>query len=174
MSQVDLDKGDFSVSYEFGVEQVARLGQAFVPGLPTLPIGTERYTIRGGGSQSLQIAEGDRIQVIDREGLQPGEVLLFNSSGISQAGFLGSKSGGSPTGLQSIVKSQEKSAKRLDTMLQKLGCDLNSAEVVHIFEEASPSGNTVNFVAECDGLLVVCAPGEQMQAFEQNLSLIHI
>ena len=120
MSQVDLDKGDFSVSYEFGVEQVTRLGQAFVPGLPTLPAGTERYTIPGGGSQSLQIAEGDRIQVIDREGLQPGEVLLFNSNGISQAGFLGSKSGGSATGLQSIVKSQEKSAKRLDTMLQKL------------------------------------------------------
>ena len=156
------------MSYDFGVEQAARIGQAYVPGLPTLPIDTERYTIRGGGSQSLQIAEGDRIQVIDREGLQPGEILLFNSNGVSQAGFLGSKSGGSATGLQSIVKSQEKSAQRLDTILQRLGCDLNTAEVVHIFEEASPSGNTVNFVAECDGLLVVCAPGEQMQAFEQN------
>ena len=119
MCRGPLNKGDFWLSYDFGVEQAARIGQAYVPGLPTLPIGTERYTIRGGGSQSLQIAEGDRIQVIDREGLQPGEILLFNSNGISQAGFLGSKSGGSATGLQSIVKSQEKSAQRLDTMLQK-------------------------------------------------------
>ena len=54
MSRVPLNKGDFWLSYDFGVEQAARIGQAYVPGLPTLPIDTERYTIRGGGSQSLQ------------------------------------------------------------------------------------------------------------------------
>ena len=156
------------MSYGFGLEEAARIGRASVPGLPILPAGTERYTVQGGGSQSLQIAKGDRIQVIDREGLQPGEIVLFDSNGVSRAGFLGSKSSGSASGLQSIVQRQEKSAERLGKALKVSGCDLGSAEVVKIFQDASPSGNTVNFVAECDGLLVVGAPGEQMQAFEQN------
>ena len=156
------------MSYGFGVEEASSIGQARVPGLPTLPAGTERYTIEGGGSQSLQILKGDRIQVVDLEGLQPGEIALFDSNGVSQAGFLGSKSKGSATGLQSIVNRQTKTAKNLGSILRKFGCDLNSAEVVKIFQEASPAGNSVNFVAECAGFLVVAAPGDQMRAYEQN------
>ena len=93
---------------------------------------------------------------------------MFDSNGVSQAGFLGSKSKGSATGLQSIVNRQTKTAKHLGSILRKLGCDLSSAEVVKIFQEDSPAGNSVNFVAECAGFLVVAAPGDQMRAYEQN------
>ena len=153
------------LSYGFGIEEASRIGQAFVPGLPILPSGTERYTVIGGGSQSVKIAKGDRIQIIDREGLQPGEVVLFDSNGVGLAGYLGSNSKTNAIGLLAITQGHERSARRLQTVLQRLGCDLASAEAIKIFEDSSPSGNTVIFEAECDGVLIVAAPGEKMQAF---------
>ena len=132
------------MSYGFGLEEATRIGLTSVPGLPILPAGTERYTVQGGGSRSLQIAKGDRIQVIDREGLQPGEIVLFDANGVSRAGFLGSKSSGSASGLQSIIQRKEKSAERLGKALKVSGCDLGSAEVIHIFQDVSDIFTYVN------------------------------
>ena len=103
---------DVILAYGSGLEKAAKIGQVYVPGLPILPIGTERYSISGGGSQTVQIVKGDNIELVDREGLQPGEITFFDSNGISRASYLGVESDGSANGLQVILQSKEASAKR--------------------------------------------------------------
>jgi len=48
------------------------------PGLPILPHGVERHPVPGGGSRALPISKGDLITVVDREGLQPAELVFFS------------------------------------------------------------------------------------------------
>ena len=45
------------------------------PGVRSLPVGMERYRVAGGGSAVFRVYEGDRLQVVNVEGRQPGEVL---------------------------------------------------------------------------------------------------
>lgn len=37
--------------------------------MPVLPHGVERYPVPGGGSRTVSIRKGDKISVLDREGL---------------------------------------------------------------------------------------------------------
>jgi aminomethyltransferase len=59
------------------------------PGLRSLPFGTERYVVRGGGSLTVRIAAGDRLKLVDIEGLQPAELLATGPDGRPDTGILG-------------------------------------------------------------------------------------
>ena len=150
------------MAYSFGVEKEDTRGKVIYPGLPTLPKGLERYTIPGGGSLSLKIFQNDEIKLIDCEGLQAAELVLFNSNGIGRAKFFGARSNGKATGLQKILQQNETSARYVLANLQKLGCDLGNAEAAKVFGIGSTAGSEVNFVAECDGWLLIGAPGKPM------------
>ena len=59
------------------------------PGLRSLPFGTERYVVKGGGSLTVRIAAGDRLKLVDIEGLQPAELLATATDGRADTGILG-------------------------------------------------------------------------------------
>ena len=65
------------------------------PGLRSLPPGTERYVVKGGGSLTVRIAAGDRLKLVDIEGLQPAELLASGTDGRADTGILGI-AGGKP------------------------------------------------------------------------------
>ena len=71
-------------------------GGILSPGLPILPHGTERYPVPGGGSRAVRIERGDEISVLDREGLQPAELVFFAPDGTSDAGMIGAAGGRDP------------------------------------------------------------------------------
>ena len=75
-------------------ERPTKLGQAIVPGLPLLAHGVERHVVPGGGSRGIKIDKGDEITVVDREGLQLGEMVFFAPDGSSDAGMIGAKGSG--------------------------------------------------------------------------------
>ena len=56
-------------------------GGVITSGLPVLVPGVERHPIPGGGSRAVSIAMGDEISVLDREGLQTGELVFFAPDG---------------------------------------------------------------------------------------------
>ncbi len=64
------------------------------PGLPIMPHGTERHPVPGGGSRAVPIYKGDEVSVMDRQGLQPGEMVFFTPDGKSDAGMLGASTKG--------------------------------------------------------------------------------
>ena len=65
------------------------------PGLRSLPFGTERYVVKGGGSLTVRIAAGDRLKLVDIEGLQAAELLATGADGRADTGMLGI-AGGKP------------------------------------------------------------------------------
>ena len=138
------------------------------PGLPILPHGTERHPIPGGGSRALRIERGDEIAILDREGLQPGELVFFAPDGSSGAAMIGASSAGRPEGVMSVLSSPARSAVRVRKALDAAGFDLARAEAVRVFAEGSRPGDMASFTAACDGLLIAAAPGGPMEPDQQD------
>ena len=132
------------------------------PGLPILPHGTERHPIPGGGSRAVPIYKGDEISVLDREGLQPGELVFFTPAGKSDPGMLGASGSGRPDGVISVLDNGSVSGKRVAQALDKAGFKLGDAQAIRVFAEGSNAGDMATFVAHCDGLLIIAAPGGPM------------
>jgi aminomethyltransferase len=61
------------------------------PGLRTLPPGVERYFVRGGGLSILEVLPEDKLEIINDEGKQTCEVVVFNSKGKSDLSILNLK-----------------------------------------------------------------------------------
>ncbi len=143
-----------------------------VPGLPILPPGVERHPIPAGGSRALDLRAGDDVTVVDRQGLQPAEVLFFDPKGRSQLGALGLTARGAPTALQAALTrgshQGDGSGPRVLDALTKAGFDLGRAEAAVLFAEGSRAGDAETLHAEADGLLIVCTVGGAMAADGQD------
>ena len=50
------------------------------PGLNVLPLGVERHVVNGGGLTGLQILPDDEIEIVNDEGNQVCEILVFHPS----------------------------------------------------------------------------------------------
>ncbi len=143
-------------------------GGVITPGLPVLPHGMERYPIGGGGSRAVKIEKGDEITIVDREGLQPVEMVFFAPDGTSDATMIGAVGGQNPQGLQTALSGGDASGRKVLHALKTAGFDLGRADGILLFPEGSKAGETANFHAAADGLLIVCAPGGAMHAHGQN------
>ncbi len=139
-----------------------------VPGLPTLPPGVERYVVKGGGSVTVKVEQGDNITLVDKDGLQAAELVLFDDNGSSKAAYLGQTRGQPAQGLQQILSDASDSAKRLHRGLNKHGIDIAGAEAVYIANTHSLPGEQQQFSAQVSGTLVVTTPGLPMQVDAQN------
>ena len=51
------------------------------PGLRTLPPGVERYFVKGGGLSAIEVSPEDKIEIINEEGKQICEVIVFDANG---------------------------------------------------------------------------------------------
>jgi len=149
-------------------ERPTKLGQAIVPGLPLLPHGVERYVVPGGGSRGIKIDKGDEITVVDREGLQLGEMVFFAPDGSSDAGMIGAKGSGQAEHLTNLLSSGDLSGRKVLIALETSGFNIKNGDAIRIFGEGSKSGDNVDFFASSDGLLIVSAPGEKMLPQAQN------
>ena len=157
------------MSFDLPFEEKSRIGKVLVPGLPVLPHGVERHPIQGGGSRAVQIETGDEITIVDREGLQPVEMVFFTPDGASDARKIGAKGGHDPAGLQSSLTNGDISGRKVLTALQAAGFDIGRADGTLLFAEGSRAGDSECFTACEDGLLIVCAAGTAMDAHNQDV-----
>ena len=51
------------------------------PGLRALPPGVERYFVKGGGLSVIEVFPEDKIEIINDEGKQICEIIVFDSKG---------------------------------------------------------------------------------------------
>ena len=149
-------------------ERPSKAGQAIIPGLPILPHGVERHVVPGGGSRGVRIDKGDEITVVDREGLQPAEMVFFAPNGLSDAGMIGAKGSGRADYLINLLNSGDLSGKKVLKALKASGFDINNGDAIRIFTEGSRSGENADFSASSDGLLIIAAPGDRMLPESQN------
>jgi len=154
----------FEIPWERPFEQ----GGIITPGLPILPHGVERHPVPGGGSRAVEVRKGDEIIVLDREGLQPGELVAFAPDRTSDAAMLGARGKGRPARIIETLADGAPSGRAVLDALAAAGFDLASGDAVSVFAEGSRPGDTAEFTAECDGLLVVAAPGGPMAPEAQD------
>ena len=140
------------------------------PGLNVLPANTERYLVKGGGSTALSLAAGDELELVNPEGLQPGEISVFDSNGRSDSGLIGARHDGNSEGLKQIIESGAGSAGLLQAVLADKGISLEQARSTRVFADRSPAGDSVRFTAQQDITCIVAAPGGDMRADRQDTS----
>lgn len=138
-----------------------------LPGLPILPHGVERYPVPGGGSRSVAITNGDEISVLDREGLQPADLVFFDEAGNSDPSMIGAVATGDASGIQNVLSANASGLKVLRA-LSASGLDIGRARSVRLFGDGSRAGDMETFHATSNGLLIVCAPGAAMAPDDQN------
>ncbi len=154
-------------------EQTIRLGPPrpsliMRPGMPALAPGEERYIVPGGGAIAVEIHVGDRMRVIDVEGMQPCEVVAVDATGAIDPDILGARGDGDAAGLKQILSADDESVRSVRSGLERRGVDLATARAVTLFGGESRAGNAVEFTVSRDGLLIVAAPGPPMEAGAQD------
>ena len=154
-------------------EQTIRLGPPrpsliMRPGMPALAPGEERYIVPGGGAIAVEIHAGDRLRVIDVEGMQPCEVVAVDATGAIDPDILGARGDGDAAGLKQILSADDEGVRSVRSGLKRRGVDLATARAVTLFGGESRAGNAVEFTVSRDGLLIVAAPGAPMEAGAQD------
>ena len=138
------------------------------PGLNALPANTERYLVRGGGSLALQLYPGDEIELVSPEGLQPGEITVFDDRGRSQPAAIGASGNAKAEGLRQILDSGNAHARRLREALARRALDLDNAGSTRVFSEQSPPGDSIRFEVRENLVGIIAAPAEDMRADAQD------
>ena len=138
------------------------------PGIPALAPGEERYTVPGGGAIAVPIHSGDRVRVVDVEGMQRCELVAADAAGIVDPGILGVRGDSDASGLKQILSGDSESARSVRSGLERRGIDLAHARAIMLFGGDSRAGEAAEFIVARDGLLVVAAPGTSMEAGSQD------
>ena len=81
------------------------------PGLRTLPPGVERYFVKGGGLSVIEVSPEDKIEIINEEGKQICEIIVFNSKGKSDLSILNLKQNANADFSKKTISIDEKNFK---------------------------------------------------------------
>lgn len=138
------------------------------PGMPALDPGVERYQVKGAGAIVIALEAGDRLEITDLEGRQPGELVVFAPSGKDDAAALGAKATLAPAGLQAILAQHTEDATRVLAGLRRRGLDLGSIQAVPLFSQDSPAGEAVDFTASRSVICAIAAPGRSTSIHDQT------
>ena len=141
-----------------------------VPGMLSLPDDTERYVVDGGGSIIVEVEAGEKITVIDKQGMQPCELIAFDRAGKPTPSVVGEKTNCDCQGFKAILAGNEASAIRARRSLQRRNIEISNARGIAVFGGLSTPGQKAEMDILRDGLLVICAPAEPMDPDLQNTS----
>jgi len=155
------------------LDQIIRSGPprpsvVMLPGLRSLASGEERYTVPGGGAIALPVHAGDRLRVIDVEGMQACELVAADDAGKVNSAILGAQGDGDARGLKQILTGASESARIVRAGLERRGIDLARARAITLFGGESRPGAAVEFTVSRDGVLIAAAPGAAMEAGAQD------
>ncbi|MEP3439963.1 MAG: DUF1989 domain-containing protein [Sulfitobacter sp.] len=140
----------------------------FEPRVFSLPAGTERYPVEGGGAVLLVLSVGDLITISNDEGGQRCEVLACDGAGRIDAGIIGAQGQGPARGLQSLLTGDDRSLRGLRMGLDARKIDIGGAGAVHLFEATTPAKTGQSFTATRDGCVIIAAPGGIMDLEAQD------
>ena len=153
---------------EINVPLLISTSRLLVPGLNTLPPDTERYVIRAGGITALELFAGDEIELVNPEGMQLGEITVFDKHGKSDMQCIGAKVNGQAEGFKNILSGNDASAVKLAQTLKFRNISLDTAQSTGVFGPDSPAGDSIRFTSNEELTCLIAAPGEAMRVDQQN------
>ena len=125
----------------------------------------ETYQIHGGEAVSIDLHNGDRVEVVDVEGDQMCGVLAFDTSGVCAIQSLDWKS--TPNSSQSSL-SVDGSSNMLKSILKFNNISADSVSAADLFDELSAANSRQNFEVAQDLLCVFDAKGSAMPVDKQS------
>ena len=84
-----------------------------------MPLGVERYIVGGGGLSVFEVFPEDQIEIINNEGKQLLEVVVFNNKGGTDCSILNLKENGSAEEIKKILSRKEESIQAAAYQLKK-------------------------------------------------------
>ncbi len=124
--------------------------------------GVERHRIPGGGALLLDLRAGDRLQVSDPQGMQPGLLAAFDAAGRCNMDALGGGRADAP------LPEGLTAAPVLRAAARRRGLDLARARGLRLFGRAGRAGATAAFTAEGPCAVLLAAPGGPMEPDAQD------
>jgi aminomethyltransferase len=134
------------------------------PGLRTLPPGVERYFVKGGGISVIEVFPEDKIDLINNEGKQISEIVVFNSKGKSELSILELKENSNAEFCKQRISHDEKISK----LFKKKNLDLNKAKSAIVFSPDCPMGEKLSLKSKDKCIVMIAAPGNDMNVHNQN------
>jgi aminomethyltransferase len=144
-----------------------RRSEALIAGSYSLPNNIERYTVKAKGLIGLDVYKDDTIKIINTEGGQICEVIVFDNEGKNNQLIIGEKINGDAKFTKYIL-SNSSDKKILLEKLKKKKIDFNKTKSTNFFDHTSPAKETSELVMQEDGFIIFAAPGEDMQVDQQN------
>ena len=138
------------------------------PGLGSHWLGRERYVVKGGALVVIPLEHGDRLELVDPEGLQSAHLFAFNSRGTSVTGSLGCAENTNTDALRRALQAGATGARRIAEKLQQHGVSLEKARAAALLQGESAMGNFTELQAADDCIVMIAAPGEPMQVDQQT------
>jgi len=148
------------------IDQAGLAPRILRPGVRSRLSDIERYRVAGGGSLVFRVFSGDRLQIVDVEGRQLGEILAF-AEGRCDVKMLNVAANGQGKGLKQILGSEEPSVEQFKARLKRHQISLDNLSSVDLFDADSRAGEQVTFTTSTDGVVIVAAPGDAMAPNEQ-------
>jgi len=138
------------------------------PGLNVLPPGVERHIVNGGGLTGIQIFPDDEIELINEEGNQICEIVVFDKDGKSNLGILNLKENKKNSEIKKILTSKDESSLAANYQLKKRNLDITKSQSSIVFTKDSISGDKIKFKSKDKCYVIFAAPGHDMLVHEQN------
>ena len=140
---------------------------AKIAGHFSLPANTERYIIKARGLLGLDIFNGDKIKIINTEGGQVCETIVFDKSGKNKQTIINEKINGDGKFIKYLL-SNSSDKKILLNKLEKKKIDFNNTKSSNFFDHDSLANETIDLFIQEDGFIIFASPGEDMQVDQQN------
>ena len=134
------------------------------PGLRTLPPGVERYHVQGGGINILEMFPEDKIEIINDEGKQICEIIVFNAKGKGDLSILSLKENSNGDYLKKAINQDRK----ILQLLKKKKLELNKSKSSIVFSEDCPMGEKINLKSKDACIVMLASPGMAMDVHNQN------
>ena len=138
------------------------------PGLNVLPPGVERYVVNGGGLTGIQLLPDDEIEIINNEGNQLCEIVVFDINGKSELALLNLKETKNSEAIKKILIKNNENSKIANLQLKKRNLNIQKSESSIIFDKNSISGELVKLRSKDKCYCIFAAPGDDMIIHNQN------
>ncbi len=142
--------------------------QALEPGLLNFGLGRERYVVQGQSMVVIPLTPGDKIEIVDPEGLQPAHIAAFDSRGNICSGQFASNSVTDGRQLEKMLTRNTNGAIKIKSKLKLFDIDLASAETAVILSGETFPGSRESFICNLECIALIGAPGQSMRADQQN------
>ena len=138
------------------------------PGLNVLPPGVERYVVEGGGITGIQIFPDDEIEIINNEGNQICEILVFNKDGKSELSILNLKENKASSEIKKILLRKDESSQIAVHQLRKRNLDVAKVKCSIVFDKNTIWSEKIKLNSKDRCYCIFAAPGQEMLIHEQN------